>query len=152
MLAVASILLLLLTGCTREPEGAEPETRADVELPEWLDEISPLPGAEAAPTDIIEVHHDLRGEFEGVRMLINGVDVTAAAVPNEGTNVQQPFGEHDENTFEGEGLLSYDPNTDLAPVPIEPGQQTVTLERVRVPEQGAEMEVLDTFEWTFTVQ
>ena len=150
--AVVAILLIVLAGCADGPEGTQGVAEADVELPDWLDSVSPLPGAEAAPTDIIEVQHDLQGEFEGVRMFINGTDVTASALPNEGTNTEQPFGPNDENSFEGEGLLAYDPNTDLMPVEIDPGEHTVRLERVRLPEPGAQLEVLDTFEWSFTVR
>lgn len=144
--------LLVLVGCTDGPEESEPSAMTDVELPGWVTSVSPLPGAEAAPTDIIEVQHEQRGDLSGVRILIDGVDVTANAVPREGSNTREPFGENDENAYDGAGLLAYDPNTELAPVEIDPGEHTVTLEQVRQPEEGADLEVLDTFDWTFTVR
>lgn len=146
------ILVFALVGCTQGPEEGEAAGTLETDLPEWLDSVSPLPGAEAAPTDIIEVQHNQTAERTGVRMLIDGTDVTASALPNEGTQTEQPFGQNDENTFEGEGLLTYDPNTELKPVEIDPGEHTVTLEQVRQPEPEADLEVVDTFEWTFTVR
>ena len=144
--------LLLLVGCSPDPEESDPSAMNDVELPEWVTTVSPLPGAEAAPTDIIEVQHEQRGDLAGVRIFIDGVDVTAVAVPREGSNTQQPIGESREEPYAAGGLLTYDPNTELAPVQIQPGEHTVRLEQVRQPEEGADLEVLDTFEWTFTVR
>lgn len=152
VLAILAAALLLLAGCTDGPEESEPEAAADVELPGWVDSVSPLPGAEAAPTDIIEVQHDQRGDLAGVRIFIDGVDVTASAVQLEGSNSQEPIGELPENAYDAGGLLTYDPNTELAPVPIDPGEHTVRLEQVRQSEEGADLEVLDSFEWSFTVR
>lgn len=149
--AILASLLFVLAGCTQGPEEGEASAQ-DVDLPDWLEVVSPLPGAEGSATNLIEVQHNQTAELTGVRMLIDGVDVTASALPNEGTNTTQPFGPNDENSYEGEGLLAYDPNTELMPVEIDPGQHTVTLEQVRQPEPGADLEVLDTFEWTFTVR
>lgn len=151
-LALMLASLLLLVGCTGDPEESDPSAMSDVELPGWVTEVSPLPGAEAAPTDIIEVQHEQRGDLSGVRILIDGVDVTAVAVPREGSNTQDPIGESREEPYDAGGLLTYDPNTEVAPVEIQPGEHTVTLEQVRQPEEGADFEVLDTFEWTFTVR
>jgi hypothetical protein len=160
IVVLLSMLLLVLAGCTDDAEGGA-TAESSVELPGWLETVSPVPGAEAAPTDIIEVQHTMTGEFEGVRILIDGTDVTADALPNEGTqgvgagdaDDQNPVGEDDANTAEGEGLLAYDPNTEVAPVQIDPGAHTVTLQQVRQPEEGeGDLEVLDTFEYTFTVR
>ena len=150
LIALISILLAALAGCAQGPEE-DADAAADVELPDWLDSVSPIPGAEAAATDLIEVHHNATEEDTGVRMIIDGVDVTASAIPRDEPEARDPIGINDENTFEGEGRLSYDPNTDIAPVSIDPGEHTVLLEHVRLPEPGAQLEVLDTFEWTFTV-
>ena len=157
---VLPILLLALAACSPDTENAA--LPRNIDYPAWLLSVSPIPGAEAAPTDIIEVQHTLIGEFEGVRILIDGIDVTADALPNEGTqgvggpvmeNDQNPVGRDDENTAEGEGLLAYDPNTEVAPVQIQPGEHTVVLQKVRQPiPEESDLVVEDTFEWTFTVR
>ena len=144
--------LPLLAGCAGGPEELEPGDGAAVELPDWITSVSPVPGAEAAPTDIIEVQHEQRGEESSVRILIDGVDVTAAAQMNVGSNTEQPFGEAPEGTNQGEGLLAYDPNTEAMPVEIGPGEHTVTLQRVRFEEVGEQFDVLDEFEYSFTVR
>lgn len=157
--SVLAILLLALPACTQGPEeGREPAAGAgavDAELPEWLIEVSPVPGAEAAPTDLVEVQWSrTRGaqESSGVRLFLDGTDVTAFALPNEGTNTEQPFGPNDENAAEAGGLLAYDPNTELMPVQLDPGEHTARVELVYQPEIGADLEVVDSFEWSFRVQ
>lgn len=153
LIAVLAALLLVLGGCAGGPEELEPgPDGAAGDLPEWITTVSPVPGAVAAPTDLIEVQHEQRGEQTSVRIFIDGVDVTTYAVPNEGTNTEQPFGEVAEGTNQGEGLLAYDPNTEDKPVGIDPGTHTVLLQRVRYEEFGGDWEVLDEFEYTFTVR
>ncbi len=149
-LVLATSLLVLLSGCTPEDDATAPVQ--DVELPEWIDSVSPVPGAEAAPTDIIEVHHNERAEFRGVRIIIDGTDVTSYAVINKQDRTVGEIDNADDQQFDGEGLLTYDPNSQQVPVTIDPGEHTVRLEQVRIPQEGAQMEVLDTFEWSFSVR
>ncbi len=147
---LAMSLLVLLSGCTPEDDATAPVQ--DVELPEWIDSVSPFPGAEAAPTDIIVVQHNERAEFRGVRIIIDGTDVTSYAVIDQQDPPVGDIDNADNQQFDAEGLLTYDPNSEQVPVTIDPGEHTVTLEQVRIPEEGAQMEVLDTFEWSFTVR
>lgn len=105
-----------------------------LDLPEWIQGVHPDPGAEASPTPQVQVIHGAVGVGEGVRLIVNGVDVTAH------TAEARP------------GVLAYDPNRPRAPVEIDPGPNTASAERVRLDEFGEQPEVLDRFEWEFVVE
>lgn len=133
---VPGIVLLMAPGdaCTGDP--ATP-SEPDEALPGWLERVYPPPGAEAAPIAEIEVEHNVTAQNEQIRLLIDGTDVTTYS---------------DLDT----GELVYDVENDRVPVEIDVGRHHATVERRRVPEDfdvGVdEVEVLDTFEWEFTVQ
>ncbi|MEX2619118.1 MAG: hypothetical protein WD250_02755 [Egibacteraceae bacterium] len=105
-----------------------------LDLPEWIAGVHPDPGAEASPTPQVQVIHGEVGVGEGVRLIVNGTDVTAHTVE------ARP------------GVLTYDPNRPSALIELSPGQHTATAERVRLDEFGEQHEVLDRFEWEFVVQ
>lgn len=152
--SILACLMLVLTACTEGPEGDDASV-ADADLPDWLIEVSPPPGAESSPTDLVEVQWSGTSgarDSSGVRLFLDDTDVTAFALPNEGTNTEQPFGPNDENSAEGGGLLAYDPNTELMPVQLDPGEHTARVELVYQPDLGADLEVVDSFEWSFRVQ
>lgn len=50
------------------------------------------------------------------------------------------------------GVLAYDPNRDSAPVELGPGTHEATALHVTLDEAGEQHEVLDRFEWRFTIQ
>lgn len=108
----------------------EKEVRGDA--PEWVDNVFPPPGSEAASVNEVQISHTAVGEQEGVRLVIDGVDVTAFSEP-------------------GRGVLTYDPNAGRAPVELESGTHRVTAVRVKLDEFGEPLEVVDRFGWTFTV-
>lgn len=105
-----------------------------LDLPDWITGVHPDPGAEASPTPQVQVIHGEVGVGEGVRLIVNGTDVTAHTVE------ARP------------GVLAYDPNRSPAPVEIAPGPNSAAAERVRLDEFGEQHEVLDRFEWEFVVQ
>lgn len=122
-------------GCTDEDAadsaGAEDPT---IDLPDWIRGVHPDPGAEASPTPQVQVLHGEVGVREGVRLSVDGVDVTPY------TAEARP------------GVLAYDPNRPAAPVELDPGRHRAMAERVRLDEFGEKQEVLDRFEWEFVVQ
>jgi len=129
-LFVAVCAALLLAACGSETADAEAEPAA---LPDWVERLSPLPGEEVETNVGIQVEHLVSAPDEGLRLRIDGVDVTSYS-------------------DEGRGLLVYDPGRSQAPQPVElgPGEHTAELERVAVDEASGEIEeTLDTFTWTF---
>lgn len=103
-------------------------------LPDWIERVHPDPGAEASGTPQIQVVHGAVGVREGVRLLVDGTDVT------EYVTTTRP------------GVLAYDPNHPRAPVELDPGTHQASALRVRLDEFGEQHEVLDRFEWQFTLQ
>lgn len=106
-----------------------------VALPEWLDRVYPEPGQEVSVTADVQVEHLLSEPDEGIRLLLDGTDVTSYAE-------------------EGRGLLVYDPDRSTAPQVVElgPGQHSATAERVRLdPATGAIEDTVDTFSWDFSI-
>jgi hypothetical protein len=133
---VGLLLVVALGGCARATDEAVTGEN-DVSIssqppPEWVSKIFPEPGANTTATRALEVRHDANGPQEGVRLLLDGVDVTTYSE-------------------EGRGLLVYDPDAEAAPVELEPGRHSATLQLVRLPEAGEQHEVIDTYEWEFTV-
>lgn len=136
----AAVVVLILAaglvgGCVQEDAadraGAEDPT---IDLPDWIRGVHPDPGAEASPTPQVQVLHGEVGVREGVRLLVDGVDVTPYTVE------ARP------------GVLAYDPNHPAAPVELDPGRHHASAERVRLDKFGEQHDVLDRFEWEFVIQ
>lgn len=136
-------LALVATACDGDAEIVPRDDPDDVaandqpavgvaDLPDWLDRIYPEPGAETTATQAVQVIHNARGPEDGVRLYIDGVDVTTYSV-------------------QGRGQLVYDPDQEASPVRLEPGEHTAVVELVRLPEPGAQHELVDRFEWEFQV-
>lgn len=135
LLAAAITALLLLAACAEDDAGAS-ASAGSTDLPEWVERVYPAPGQDLATNPDVQVEHDLSAPDEGIRLSIDGVDVTAYA-------------------DEGRGLLVYDPDRSPAPQPVEldPGEHTAQVERLAVdPASGEIEEVLGTFEWSFVIQ
>lgn len=115
---------------TEATDAWEEQVRGDE--PEWVENVFPPPGSEAASVKEVQLIHTAPGGREGVRLVIDGVDVTAFSEP-------------------GSGALTYDPNAPRAPVELESGTHRATAVRVELDEMGEPHEVVDRFGWTFTV-
>lgn len=119
-------------GGGRGPERDAWEQEVRGEQPEWVENVFPPPGSEAASVNKVEITHTAVAEKEGVRLVIDGVDVTAFSEP-------------------GRGRLTYEPADPRAPVELGPGLHRATAVRVELDEMGEPHEVVDRFGWTFTV-
>lgn len=143
--AGAWVLLLVsvvLAGCGSGDSGApaaEP-TRSVDPLPSWLVRVEPRPGQEASPLRRVEVHHRVLTGGEEVRLSIDGTDVTQYA----------DFGREDRAG--GPGLLVYDFEAARDFVPMDPGEHSATVSRVRLTGVGEQYEVIDSFTWSFSIQ
>lgn len=108
------------------------EEKVRGEQPKWVENVFPPPGSEAASVNKVEITHTAVGVREGVRLVIDGVDVTAFSEP-------------------GRGRLTYEPADPRAPVEFGPGLHRATAVRIKLDEAGEPHEVVDRFGWTFTV-
>jgi|SRR5665811_1395776 len=130
----ALLLVALATACVGDPATSAESSEA---LPEWLERVYPPPGAELASNAEIQVEHNLTAPDEQIRLSIDGTDVT---VYSDLDNAE----------------LVYDMEDGRSPVEVDPGTHTATVARTRVPEdfdiETDEVELLDTFQWEFTVQ
>lgn len=135
------VLLLVLVaagwlgGCTEDEVGEVDTTGSEetVQLPDWIERVHPDPGAEASPTPQVQVVHGVVGTREAVRLVVDGTDVTRYAEPRN-------------------GVVTYDPNRPPAPVELGPGTHEASALRVSLDELGEQHEVLERFDWQFTVQ
>lgn len=135
--AVAVVLPLLFSGCAREElQGATTEKA----IPPWIVSVEPAPGKRAEALKRIEVQHRVMTGGESVRLEVDGTDVTSYA----------DFGRED--LTGGPGLLVYDAEAASNFVPLDQGEHTATVTRVRLTGIGEQHEVLDSFTWGFTVQ
>lgn len=145
----------VLTGCAgaggaaqeADESGAEPGAGAQGEQPQsgnpaeepvrgeqpgWVENVFPPPRSKAASVNEVQITHTNIGDNEGVRLKLDGVDVTTFSEPRA-------------------GVLTYDPNQSRAPVELDSGRHRATAVRVRLDEAGQPHEVVDRFEWQFTV-
>lgn len=118
-LAVVLVSMGLIAGCG-DDGGSQ--------MPEWVEEVYPEPGATAAVPDAVEVDHTLQRLEEDVRLLIDGTDVTTYA------------------TFEA-GKIRYESGD--GPVTLGGRSHTAEVQRVELVEFGEDYEVLDSFTWEF---
>lgn len=133
VLALLLVGLVGIGGCAGDTADEAAPVDDGAEVPDWIDRVHPEPGAQAVATPQVQVVHGQVGEREGVRLLVDGTDVTQYAGPRP-------------------GVLAYDPNRPQAPVELGPGTHEATALHVSLDEFGEQHEVLDRFEWEFTVQ
>lgn len=129
-----ALLVLVAADCTGDgspPEVAGQATAAD--LPDWLREVYPPPGAELAANQEIQVDHEVLPAGQRLHLLIDGTDVSTAA-------------EYQQTT------LIYNPSRGQEIIELEPGLHTATVQLVEEPPPDGDVRpVLDQYEWTFNV-
>lgn len=132
-IALALFVAAVLVACGQaEPDAASIEGSSE-ELPPWIEQVRPPPGAESTAIRAIQVVHEPLSEREDLRLLVDGVDVTTYA---------------DRRLT----VLEFDAAEDAAPIEFGPGSHQATVEYLRLPSPGERHEVIDTFTWRFTVQ
>ncbi|MDX1689845.1 MAG: hypothetical protein R3290_02355 [Acidimicrobiia bacterium] len=117
---LAVLLLLALAAC-----GSADDTTATDDpdaLPEWIVRVQPEPGSSATANTVVEVEHRIVETERFVRIVVDGTDMTASASDRAGIL-----------TFEG----------------LTQGSHTVTVELVELPGDEAELNVIDSYTWSF---
>lgn len=122
-----------LTGCAPDEQADVATSPAAAELPDWIERVHPAPGSDSSAAPQVQVAHGAVGVREGVRLMVNGTDVTEYSGPRP-------------------GVLAYDPNRPPAPVELDPGTHQATALRVRLNRIGKPHEVLDSVRWEFAIQ
>lgn len=125
MLAVS-----LVSACSTGPATFEEGQVSSGESPTWVEAVVPEPGSVAKVPDAVEVEHTITSTNEDVRLLVDGVDVTTYA------------------TFDA-GKIRYEGGS--GPVPLDSGEHTAEVQRVRLPGEGLDYEVIDSFTWSFRI-
>lgn len=136
LMGLLTALALLAGACAQRDEARVPDPAGVVALPEWVSRVYPEPGAQVAGAANVQVEHALSEPDEGIRLSVDGTDVTIYAQ-------------------EGRGLLSYDPDREptTPPVELDPGDHRATVERLALDPQTGEIEdTVETFTWDFTIQ
>lgn len=138
--AVAAMTFLAACG----GGDAEPGADSQAAIPDWIVNVRPEPGVESSTLKLVEVEHEVQTGGRDVRLIVDGVDVTASS----------DFGA--EQRVSGPGHILYDPErrpqSADAPVTLDAGQHTATAELVELDEVGGGEEVVDSFTWTFSIQ
>lgn len=116
----------LFLGCT-DPENAEAPDVSDRQ-PDWVETVYPEPGATVAVPDAVEVDHAITSGDEDVRLIVDGTDVTTYAVLEA-------------------GKLRYESGD--GPVVLGDGEHIAEVQRVTLPAEGVDYEVVDSFRWEF---
>ncbi|MDP9406179.1 MAG: hypothetical protein M3O86_06200 [Actinomycetota bacterium] len=115
---------------------AQADAEVDRDLPEWLMRAFPAPGQETTAIRAIQVRHNAVSPDEGIRPILDGVDVTTYATS-------------------GRGRLEYDVDQAASPVDLKPGMHRAALNYLRVSPESeldpAQREVLDAYTWEFEI-
>jgi hypothetical protein len=88
LLALVVALGLMGVACAGQQRGAV-ATASDAgpdhkDLPSWIVSVYPGPGRSMASVSVVEVVHRVSGPRRGVRLLVDGVDVTATSKLSSG--------------------------------------------------------------------
>lgn len=124
----SSRLLVLLLTLAMSVAACGGDSSGERDMPDWLEEVFPAPGATAAVVDAVEVSHTIQGPDEDVRLVIDGVDVTTYAAFDAAT-------------------LRYE--SGAGPVVLGSGSHVAEVQRVRLPAEGDTFEIVDSFSWEF---
>jgi hypothetical protein len=153
VLAVA----LLLGACSGDDAApsADPVTSGAAPIigepatPAWLERVHPEPDAQSAAERAVGVDTRTLEPTEELRLVIDGVDVTAQALAGEPSG---GAGGGAGPTFNDR--LRYDPrDLTVEPlVPLAPGEHRATVELRRRPGFGEATTLVDAYTWSFTIQ
>ncbi|MFN0090376.1 MAG: hypothetical protein ACKVWR_08940 [Acidimicrobiales bacterium] len=81
------VVALVLGACGTDDAASSPPTSAadysHPSLPGWIQRVQPAPDAQSASERAVEVGARTLGPLEELRLLIDGVDVTAQALPDD---------------------------------------------------------------------
>lgn len=145
MVIFAALLALAsLPACGADGTDVEPGAQSKQALPSWLVDVRPDPGVEDSTLKLVEVEHTVQTGGRDVRLIIDGVDVTAFA----------DFGSEERIT--GPGHILFDPINDPqaaeTTVTLDAGEHTATAQLVELDEIGGQEQVVDSFTWTFSIK
>jgi hypothetical protein len=153
-LVLVAVLALLATACGDDLDAERGGTGIDdPQQPGWIREVYPSPGAEAAVERVVELRYARLEPQQQVRLLINGIDVTVQSLDETQAVEQQ------QEPFLGPGQLRYDPRRiedDAASGPplvdLPPGTHTATARLMVLPAFGEQLQLVDEYRWTFSLQ
>jgi hypothetical protein len=152
-IALISLLVLVGAACGDDDESVgAPAATTSTEvpdtpgaMPEWLERVYPADGADAAER-AVEVDYNLLGPREELRVVIDGTDITAQMDGLDRANDSR-------TVFPSPGQLRYDPRAIATPlVELQPGEHDAAVRLVRLDSFGENLEELDEYAWTFTLQ
>jgi hypothetical protein len=126
-LRTRSFILALLMVVLAAVACRSTESPAAAPLPSWIDALVPEPNSSSGGLQVVEVQHALVSP-EYVRLIINGVDVTAYAMKGS-----------DELDYWGT----------RGPVPLTPGHYRARVERMMPTTDGAY--TVGSYSWSFTI-
>lgn len=121
------LIVLFAAGCdTTDSASPDPGTQ---QVPLWIDDVTPEPGATLTATDGVSVAFQLTDPDHTVRLVIDGIDVTAGSLA-------------------GPGLLRYE-DTGPGVIELQPGNHTAVAQLVIAEVDGVEAVVVDEYRWSF---
>lgn len=132
--AILALLVAVLASACTDPAtvdttaASQPTTAS--QPPSWIEDVIPEPGAISAVPDAVEIDHNIVTTDEELRLIVDGIDVTAYA------------------EFDA-GKLRYE--SGAGPVELSPGDHTAEVQRVVLPADQTKYEVLDSYTWNFRV-
>jgi len=132
--AIGAVLLsvLLLASCKPGTTEVAPQPGViPADLPQWVKSVYPEPGAQMSSVSAVEVEFDSPHPRRQVRLIVDGVDVTASA----DTDI---------------GRFHYDPGQSGL-ITLESGEHTARVELVTLSDYGDQHTLIDQYEWAFTI-
>ncbi|MGE0732208.1 MAG: hypothetical protein AB7O92_29085 [Acidimicrobiia bacterium] len=121
---------------------------SDPVMPDWIQRVRPSPDADTSAERAVSVDAVTLDESQELRLIIDGVDVTAQALVSEPSGSAGVDGQPATND-----QLRYDPRDTSTPlVELAPGDHSATAELRERSEFGAQSVLLDSYTWQFNLQ
>lgn len=122
---------------------------SDPTMPAWVQRVHPPPNASNSPERAVSVDATTVPAGQELRLIIDGIDVTAQALTAEPSDTAGIDGQPTNN-----GSLRYDPrDTAGAPlVELRPGEHSATAELRERSEFGGRSRLIDAYTWQFVLQ